>query len=156
MSCALMISVGGESGEHYRWESGGCMPRLMLPVACGLPVLCVRRVSPENQPRAEQSCMQNRNGRQKGAQRHAEGQHGSKAHSHFIESLHEGGEPAPNELGVALPDGGHRLHEDREQHDEAEKNSEKNRLEREAKRHRIDRASPQVPEALKGSPPEAK
>ena len=68
--------------------------------------------------------MQNRDGRQKGAQHHAEGQHGSKAHSRFIESLHEGGEEAPATGITAAPDGGHRLHEDREQHDEAEKNSE--------------------------------
>jgi hypothetical protein len=100
--------------------------------------------------------MQNRNGRQKGAQRHAEGQHGSKAHSRFIESLQESREPAPSELRTAFADGGHRLHEDREQHDEAERNSEKNRLEREVKRNRIDETSPQVPEALKGSPPAAK
>lgn len=100
--------------------------------------------------------MQNRDGRQKGAQHHAEGQHGSKAHSRFIESLHEGGEQAPIELGPPAADGGHRLHEDREQHDEAEKNSEKNRLEREVKRNRADDASPQAPEALKGSPPAAK
>jgi hypothetical protein len=100
--------------------------------------------------------MQNRDGRQKGPQRNAEGQHGSKAHSRFIESLHEGGEPTPTDLGAAFADGTHRLHEDREQHDEAEKNSEKNRLEREVKRHRVDELSPQVPEALKGSPPAAK
>ena len=100
--------------------------------------------------------MQNRDGRQKGAQEHAEGQQGAKAHSRFIESLHEGSEPAPSELRTSSADGSHRLHEDREQHDEAEKNSEKNRLEREVKRHRIDESSPQVPEALKGSPPAAK
>ena len=29
-------------------------------------------------------------GRQKGAQDHAEGQHGSKTHSRFLEQLHEG------------------------------------------------------------------
>ena len=100
--------------------------------------------------------MQNRDGRQKGAQEHAEGQQGAKAHSRFIESLHEGSEPAPIELRTSSADGSHRLHEDHEQHDEAEKNSEKNRLEREVKRNRIDESSPQVPEALKGSPPAAK
>jgi hypothetical protein len=100
--------------------------------------------------------MQNRNGEQKGAQTHAEGQHGDKAHSRFVETLHEGREPTPSELGARPIEGGHRLHEDREQHDEAEKNSEKNRLARELKRNRIDESSPQVPEALKGSPPAAK
>jgi hypothetical protein len=100
--------------------------------------------------------MENQGGDQKGAQQHAEGQQGSKAHSRFIESLHEGARQAPTDLAAKSADGGHRLHEDREQHDEAEKNSEKNRLEREAKRHRIDEGSPQIPEALKGSPPAAK
>jgi hypothetical protein len=100
--------------------------------------------------------MQNRDGRQKGAQEHGEGQQGEKAHSRFIESLHEGHEPAASESRTSPVDGSHRLREDREQHDEAEKNSEKNRLEREVKRNRIDQSSPQVPEALKGSPPTAK
>jgi hypothetical protein len=100
--------------------------------------------------------MSKRDGRQKGAQTHAEGQHGEKARSRFIESLHEAPEPIGSEIGADSPDGAHRLHEDREQHDEAEKNSEKNRLAREVQRGRIDETSPQVPEALKGSPPAAK
>jgi hypothetical protein len=100
--------------------------------------------------------MQNRDGRQKGPQEHAEGQQGEKAHSRFIESLHESREPAASELRTSSADGSHRLREDREQHDEAEKNSEKNRLEREVKRNRLDESSAQVPEALKGSPPAAK
>ena len=74
--------------------------------------------------------MRKRSGRQKGAQRHAEGQHGEKARSRFIESLQEGRPPSASELGGARTDGSQRLSEDREQHDEAEKNSEKNRLER--------------------------
>ena len=100
--------------------------------------------------------MGKRDGRQKGAQRHAEGQHGAKAHARFIESLQEGRAPTASELGAHSLEGAHRLHEDRQQHDEAEKNSEKNRLEREAKRGRLDESSPQVPEALKGSPPASK
>jgi hypothetical protein len=71
--------------------------------------------------------MGKRDGRQKGAQSHAEGQHGAKAHARFIESLHESAPQAP-EIGTESADGGHRLREDREQHDEADKNSEKNRL----------------------------
>jgi hypothetical protein len=74
--------------------------------------------------------MGKRDGRQKGAQRHAEGQHGEKARSHLIESLHDGRPPSASELGGARTDGSQRLREDRQQHDEAEKNSEKNRLER--------------------------
>ena len=33
--------------------------------------------------------METRDGRQKGAQQHAEGQHGEKAHSRFLEQIHE-------------------------------------------------------------------
>ena len=100
--------------------------------------------------------MGKRDGRQKGAQTHAEGQHGKKAHSRFIETLHEGAAPSASELQGESKAGGHRLREDREQHDEADKNSEKNRLNLEMKRGRLDESSPQVPEALKGSPPEGK
>ena len=97
--------------------------------------------------------MGKRDGQQKGAQSHAEGQHGKKAHSRFIESLHESRAPTPEELAGESKAGGQRLREDREQHDEADKNSEKNRLNLEWKRGRLDESSPQVPEALKGSPP---
>jgi len=100
--------------------------------------------------------MSKRDGRQKGAQTHAEGQHGKKAHSRFIESLHEGRAPSGQELPTRSEEGRHRLREDREQHDEADKNSEKNRLYHETKRGRLDESSPQVPEALKGSPPAGK
>ncbi len=100
--------------------------------------------------------MGKRDGRQKGAQRHAEGQHGSKAHSRFIESLHESRAPTASEVGAASLEGAHRLNEDRQQHDEADKNSEKNRANRDWKRGRLDERSPQVPEALKGSPPAQK
>ncbi len=100
--------------------------------------------------------MGKRDGRQKGAQTHAEGQHGKKAHSRFIETLHEGRAPAEQELPAEPQEGRHRLREDRQQHDEADKNSEKNRLNLEAKRGRLDETSPQVPEALKGSPPAGK
>jgi hypothetical protein len=73
--------------------------------------------------------MGKRNGQQKGAQTHAEGQHGAKAHARFIESLHEdeGGAPPRPEMGTESRDGGHRLREEREQHDDADRNSEKNR-----------------------------
>jgi hypothetical protein len=73
-----------------------------------------------------------------------------------METLHEGRAPASAELEGDSKVGGHRLREDREQHDEADKNSEKNRLNIEWQRGRLDEDSPQVPEALKGSPPEGK
>lgn len=71
---------------------------------------------------------------QKGPQAHAEGQHGDKTHSRFIDQLHEGGprESREDRLGRERHEnaleGGRRLVEDREQHDEAEKNSEHTQL----------------------------
>jgi hypothetical protein len=83
----------------------------------------------------------NRDGQQKGAQEHAEGQHGSKAHSRMIEQLNSGESAEEREAremrGARVEaDGKHRLYEDREQHDEAEKNSERNRSAVEADRGR--------------------
>jgi hypothetical protein len=85
--------------------------------------------------------MDNQKGQQKGPQNHAEGQHGEKTHEEFIEELH--GRHGGSEESEGAPQGGndvdefgrpivgrHRLQEDREQHDEAEKNSEANRLRR--------------------------
>ncbi len=69
----------------------------------------------------------------KGKQVHAEGQHGEKTHQAFIDGL-EGGErdisaddsvaQRGSPYGANAADGRHRLSEDREQHDEAEKKSE--------------------------------
>ena len=83
--------------------------------------------------------MANPNDDQKGPQNHAEGQHGDKTHSAFIEGLHgkhggsEESEGAPQDQNDAdvygrPVHGHHRLQEDREQHDEADRNSEANRL----------------------------
>jgi hypothetical protein len=76
----------------------------------------------------------------KGPQQHAEGQQGEKTHAAFLHDLNvreneaaeaAAGAPAPgfDEFGNPVP-GHHRLTEDRQQHDEAEKNSEANRLRR--------------------------
>jgi hypothetical protein len=106
--------------------------------------------------------MGNRRKRAPGPQKHAEGQHGEQTRKRFIEQLHEAPPEEPvderleREHDEAAYEGKRRLVEDREQHDEAEKNSEKNRLNRDWKRGRLDEQSPQVPEALKGSPPEGK
>ncbi len=93
--------------------------------------------------------MTKRDGTQKGAQDHAEGGQGKKTRSRQQEILHSGErhETDPNvdargrdlthggDLTRGTPDGDHRLFEDRQQHDEAEKNSEKNRLSRDEERH---------------------
>jgi len=91
--------------------------------------------------------MQNRDGVQKGPQDHAEGQHGSKTHNKFLEQLKNGNGVHPEETPqngldpkkpTAHPNSAHRLFEQRQQHDEAEKNSEKTRLNREIERRHLD------------------
>lgn len=96
--------------------------------------------------------MQNRDGVQKGPQDHAEGQHGSKTRSKILEQLHSGnGNGTKNGLtpeltSDALPapkspahhNAAHRLFEERQQHDAAEKSSEKTRLHREVVRRHLD------------------
>ena len=78
---------------------------------------------------------------QPGGKDRPEDQHGDKSHAAFIENLHrkqEETEPADASAQAredtdvyGRPIGGpHRLQEDRQQHDEAEKNSEANRLRR--------------------------
>ena len=91
--------------------------------------------------------MQNRDGVQKGPQDHAEGQHGAKTRSKILEQLHSrngNGVVDPNKVGpeptkdLAHHNAAHRLFEERQQHDEAEKNSEKTRLNREIERRHLD------------------
>ena len=73
--------------------------------------------------------MSDERGNQKGAQRHAEGQQGAKTRGRLKEQLHSGERGETERQDARHPtDGGHRLFERREQHDEAELNSEKNRL----------------------------
>lgn len=94
----------------------------------------------------DERLMQNRDGVQKGPQDHAEGQHGSKTHGKFLEQLHSGNGTLPDveQNGSERPknpahhNAAHRLFEEREQHDAAEKNSEKTRLNREVERRHLD------------------
>ena len=90
--------------------------------------------------------MQNREGVQKGPQDHAEGQHGTKTHSKFLEQLHSRNGAPPEDTQnplepknhIAHHNSAHRLFEERQQHDEAEKKSEKTRLHREVERRHLD------------------
>lgn len=111
-------------------------------------------------------------GEQKGAQQHAEGQYGPKAFEAKKHEVAYGGadrEPNPREANdprsgqgraeygsdsalherkigdpAGQRDGGHRLFENRTQHDEAERSSEKNRREIDVARHDHDRDHFQV------------
>ena len=73
--------------------------------------------------------MKNHDGQQQGAQRHAEGQHGERTHERLREEISEfRNAPDPTEPeGIPHREGKHRLEEDRQQHDDAEKDSERNR-----------------------------
>ena len=90
--------------------------------------------------------MQNRDGVQKGPQDHAEGQHGAKTRNKILEQLQSGNgvkpvtPPNPPEPSKSNShhNATHRLFEERQQHDEAEKNSEKTRLHREIERRHLD------------------
>lgn len=90
--------------------------------------------------------MPKRGKKQKGPQQHAEGAHGSKTHEAFIEQLHSGEsrEPDTGEDPTHGEKGKHRLFENREQHAEPEKNSEKTRLSRDIDRHDHNRENFQV------------
>ena len=79
--------------------------------------------------------MKKRAGVQKGPQDHAEGGHGAKTRDKIIEQLHSGNGAVQrhNKNGVDR-NGTHRLVEDRQQHDPANKKSEKTRLNREVER----------------------
>jgi hypothetical protein len=98
------------------------------------------------QYREEANLMQNKDGVQKGPQDHAEGQHGSKTRNKILEQLKNGNGATPqkSQNGVEPPkstahhNSAHRLFEERQQHDEAEKNSEKTRLNREVERRHLD------------------
>lgn len=69
--------------------------------------------------------MGHRKKRETGPQQHAEGQHGGKTHQRFIEQLHEPVAPSEErESAGKRIEGHHRLNEERQQHDPAEKNSE--------------------------------
>jgi hypothetical protein len=81
--------------------------------------------------------MAHRKKRQPGPQQHAEGMHGERTHSRFLEQLHEGSSQPKATEGTDI-EGRHRLHQDREQHDEAEKNAEKVEAMREIQRGHID------------------
>jgi hypothetical protein len=88
-------------------------------------------------------------GKQQGAQAHAEGQHGEKTHGRFIEEIQSAGpeeradveQRDQSQRDEHPADGRHRLFERRDQYDEAERASEKNRLGRDIDRHEHERSN---------------
>jgi len=91
-------------------------------------------------------------GKQKGAQQHAEGQHGEKAHTHFLEEIHAEGRQERDDVeqrdqarAERHPrDGGHQLYEGREQNDPADRASARNRVDVENGRN------PDAPDPYRG------
>ena len=83
--------------------------------------------------------MGHRRKRVPGPQQHAEGQHGEKTHRQFIKRLQEPlNARDADEISGRPVEGHHRLHQDRQQHDEAEKDSEKTEAAREVERGHVD------------------
>lgn len=88
--------------------------------------------------------MSKRDGHQQGPQDHAEGAHGSKTHQAFLQQLHSKAnspvtdEQVSPESKTEKHGSQRRLAQGRQQHDEAEKNSEKTRLAREMDRGNIE------------------
>ena len=71
--------------------------------------------------------MSKRDGQQKGAQKHPQGGHGDRTRSRIVEQLNSGNN-ANDEPEPVNSAGKHHIYEDREQHDEADKNSDKDHL----------------------------
>lgn len=96
----------------------------------------VLRREATHSPWIPEGMMSKERGDQKGAQRHAEGQQGPKTTKRQIDQLESGSGGETQRQDAQHPaDGRHRLFEQREQHDEAELNSEKNRLNRDIQQH---------------------
>ena len=66
----------------------------------------------------------------KGAQEHAEGQHGDRTHARFQEQIHESPRTEADNIIATHREGKHRLDEGREQHDEADQQQDQNRRDR--------------------------
>ena len=79
--------------------------------------------------------MKDRTNDQPGAQEHAEGEYGDAARVANQERL-ETPLDAEDDVIARSSEGRHRIYEGREQHDEADKNAEKNRLARDVDRGR--------------------
>lgn len=76
--------------------------------------------------------MTDRSDGQRGAQMHPEGGHGDRTREQHREQLESGpSEARADDAAPPMRPGKHRIHEDREQHDEADLRSEQNRLARE-------------------------
>lgn len=81
---------------------------------------------------------------------HAEGQHGAKTHRAFMDQLKSGARAEVESTPMRSTEGRHRLAEDRDQRDEADKNSEANRKRAEVNRGRLDENLPGVGDKIHG------
>jgi hypothetical protein len=81
--------------------------------------------------------MPKRDGNQKGAQQHPQGGHGDRTHAKIVEQLNSGRPDADDQAkpvnatgkpAAVNAKGKSHLYEDRQQHDEADKNSDKDRI----------------------------
>ena len=73
--------------------------------------------------------MPKRDGNQKGAQQHPQGGHGDRTHKAIVNQLQKNAHtPADEENPLENAQGKHHIYEDRQQHDEADKNQDKDHL----------------------------
>jgi len=95
-------------------------------------------------------------GRQQGPTDHAPGQHGRKTLERLTEIAHSGKDAEaekgpkydPQKIAAHDDPGRDRLFEDRQQHDEAEKNSEKTRFAKDVERHHHFRDDPHLKKSI--------
>ena len=85
--------------------------------------------------------MKDQSNNQPGAQRHAEGEYGDvarKANQERLETPRDGDDTddADGDVIARSGEGRHHIYEDRQQHDEADKNAEKNRVARDQSKGR--------------------
>jgi hypothetical protein len=79
--------------------------------------------------------MKDQSNNQPGAQRHPEGGYGEAARKANLDRLQTSQDAGDDDDAAEQPrQGRHKIYEDRQQHDEADKNSEKNRLARDRDR----------------------
>ena len=72
--------------------------------------------------------MSKRDGNQKGAQSHPQGGHGDRTHKAIVEQLQKNANtPAEDDNSLEGGAGKHPIYENRQQHDEADENSDKDR-----------------------------
>lgn len=120
-------------------------------LAYRLPLVSVSPAQQETPHMGKPKHSDDDRGEQKGAQEHAQGQHGAATRAQLKQQINNNGASAAEQAAAAedaqaveTRQGKHKIYEGRKQHDEADKNAEKNRLMRDIDRFDLDREQFQV------------